>query len=71
MTKEEKNKKKKKNFFLTVLKAFGVCAGAYFILSLLSQIGEKEEPKNKIHIGPLFKERNTEKIIEAKIESWR
>lgn len=65
--------KKKNNILVTtlfkLLKTVGLCAGAFIILSLLSNSGSKPEPANKSPLDKHFKEKKADKIIEAKIET--
>lgn len=65
--------KQKNNIFATaffkILKTVGLCAGAFIILSLLGNSGSKPEPVKKAPQDKYFKEKKTDKIIEAKIET--
>ena len=55
--------------FFKILKTVGLCAGAFIILSLLSNSGSKPVPAKKAPVDKNFKEKKADKIIEAKIET--
>ena len=56
---------------IKILRTVGLCAGAFIILSLLSNSGSKPEPVKKAPLDKHFNEKKADKIIEAKIETWR
>lgn len=62
-TKKQTTAKVVLNFFKTI----GVCAGAYLVLCLISNLNY-EAPKKKIDFSK-YKDKDTDEILEAKIDS--